>query len=171
MTDPSAAELFPKRVRVGLRQVQSKKRAGARLLDCLSDAYDVYADAFYEAGEQLTDGLLTERIPALVHDVAVKFKWLPHPSFRHRGRGAVVAGFLPGIYNPARYEPIPEVELTEIFGGYKVRNGYAAAFVQIIEGRVLHWRPWQSRERWHPILRNRNLPATRHRRRPQGWQQ
>jgi hypothetical protein len=104
----------------------------------LADAYDVYANAFCEAGEKLTEELLTERIPGLLLETAVKCKWVQHPSWRHR-RG-VVGGFLPGNYNPARYEPVPQAELTETFGGYKVRNGYGAGFRRYLEGRIAHWR-------------------------------
>jgi hypothetical protein len=128
-------------MRAGLLRVHSRKLAGAKVPDCLREAYDVCASAFEEAGEPLTEELLTERIPAMVFGAAVEHKWEAYPPVRHRGRGAIVGSFLEGGYNPARDEVVPQTELTETFGGYRVMKGYEAAFKRrYLECRIVHWR-------------------------------
>jgi hypothetical protein len=141
MTDLPASELFRERMRAGLLRVHSRKLAGAKVPDCLREAYDVCASAFEEAGEPLTEELLTERIPAMVFGAAVEHKWEAYPPVRHRGRGAIVGSFLEGGYNPARDEVVPQTELTETFGGYRVMKGCGAAFRRrYLECRIVHWR-------------------------------
>jgi hypothetical protein len=58
-------------VRAGLLRVHSRKLEGARLQQCIRDAYDVFAGELAKVGEELTCELLTERIPAWVFDSAV----------------------------------------------------------------------------------------------------
>ena len=135
------SDALQRRIRAGLLRVHSKKLAGAKLSDCLKDAYDVYARAFDEVGEPLTDELFSEHIPPMVFDAAVEYKWVPYRLVRPRGRGAIVGSFLRGGYNPARYEEVPQAELTETFGSYKVPKGYGASFTQhYLECRIAHWR-------------------------------
>jgi hypothetical protein len=137
MADLSTSDLFQKRIRIGLLRVLSEWRKDRRI-DRLEQSYYVYARAFADAGELLTENLLTERIPSLVLDAAVKYIGLPHPSLRQRSR-VVRASFLRNVDNPSHYERIPESELTESIGGYKVTAQFAIWFKHRLEYPIARW--------------------------------
>jgi len=123
-------------VRAGLLRVHSRKLEGARLQQCIRDAYDVFAGELAKVGEELTCELLTERIPAWVFDSAVQLKWIPYPPVRLiPGRGNMMEGW----FQPSRYEPLPQAELTETFGRYMVNPGYKESICRCLASRMAHW--------------------------------
>jgi hypothetical protein len=138
MAGQPLSDALQRRIRAGMLRVHSKRLASTKLWDCLNDAYDECAGAFDEAGEALTDELLTERVPAMVFDAALEHKWGLNPWHRPRGR-AIVGSFLTGGYNPARYEQVPQLELTETFGGHKVTKGYRKSFNRKLGSRIAYW--------------------------------
>ncbi len=79
------------------------------------------------------DTALDEDIPVMVFRLAVDRKWIVRPL-------KVVGNLLEGWYTQARYEFVPEQQLTEIFAGYRVTAGYALRFKKFLEPRIAHWR-------------------------------
>ena len=118
-----------------LLQIQSKRREGMNVASCLSEAYDLYPSGI----DVVTEVFLTESIPSMVFRAAVGHKWLPYPPIRSTGR-RVVGNFHQGWRTPSRYELVPQNELTETFGGYKVPNGYRAWFTRNLQSRIEYWR-------------------------------
>ena len=130
-----------KEVDAGWLRIDSKRLEGAKLTDCLRDAYDHHARLLAKSGEPLTEESLNQNIPSLVFIGAIHYKWIPYPLIRRAGR-RVVGSFLDGWYDRSRakYELVPKGELTETFGGYKVTKGYEDQFKRIVGGRIAHWR-------------------------------
>jgi class 3 adenylate cyclase len=128
-------------VEAELLAVHSKRLEGAKLADCLREAYDLWASSYARAGQPLTEQLLNQTIPFRVFGAAIQHKWIPYPLVRPVGR-RVVGNFLEGWYDRSRsrYVVVPERELTETFGGYKVTKGYEAGFKRILGSRIAFWR-------------------------------
>jgi len=126
------------RIRKGLLRIHSKRLEGAKLLECLRKTYNLYAGELVKAGEPLTDALLTDSLPAWVFRAAIAQKWIPYPLIRPIT--GVVGNLLEGWYNPAGHKVVPQAELTETFGGYKVTKGFEARFKKKLESRIAYWR-------------------------------
>jgi hypothetical protein len=123
-------------VDAGWLRIQSMRLGGAKLSDCLKEAYDHHAGLFAKAGEPLSETVLNLTIPVLVFSEAIHHKWIPYPLIRPVGE-RVVDNFLEDVHEHfhSDCELVPEQELTETFGGYKVTSGYESQF-----RRVEHWR-------------------------------
>ena len=128
-------------VNAGWLRIQSKRLGGAKLSDCLKEAYDHHAGLFAKAGEPLTETVLNLTIPVLVFSGAIHHKWIPYPLIRPVGE-RVVDNFREDVHEHPHSdcELVPEQELTETFGGYKVTSGYESQFRRILESRIAHWR-------------------------------
>jgi hypothetical protein len=128
-------------IHAGLLRVHSKRLAKAKLQDCLQWAYDAYASELAAGGESLSNLLLAEQIPAWVFRVAVEFKWVPYPPQRQERRQKIHPdAWIPGSRTIWwEWVPLPESELVESFGGYRVQKGYRAWFTRSLESRIAHW--------------------------------
>jgi hypothetical protein len=127
-------------VDAGWLRIQSKRLGGATLSNCLKEAYDHHAGLFAQAGEPLTETVLNLTIPALVFSGAIHYKWVPYPLVRPDS-GRVVDFLESGYEHPhSHYELVPDEELTETLGGYKVTSDYEGQFRRILESRIAHWR-------------------------------
>ncbi|HTB13998.1 MAG TPA: hypothetical protein VK752_20635 [Bryobacteraceae bacterium] len=139
MAEPPSSDQVQRRIRAALLEVHSKRLAGVKPLECLREAYEVCAKVFDDA-KQLTDGLLTERIPAIVFDAAVDHRWVGYPPRRTVGGLLTVMSFRKDVRYSSRYVDIPQKELTETFGSHKVPAGYAAQFKKYYLGSpIAHW--------------------------------
>ncbi len=125
------------RTRAGLLGVHSKRLEGAKLEECLREAYDVCARELSGANEPIAEELLSESIPVIVFHAAVEHRWVPYPPVRWIPGGG---NMLEGWFRPSRYEPLQQSELTETFGRYKVNPGYTDAFKRHLESRITYWR-------------------------------
>lgn len=110
----------------------------AKLDIALRAAYDAYARALRDCGQELTDGLLNDSIPGWVFSWAVQKKWLQYPPIRSTGRSPAYFLDDPRPRQPA-FEPVPERELTTIFGGYKITDWYKADVMNRLASRIAYW--------------------------------
>ena len=92
-------------------------------------------------GSHLSETVLNLTIPVLVFSGAIHHKWIPYPLIRPVGE-RVVDNFLEDVHEHPHSdcELVPEQELTETFGGYKVTSGYESQFRRVLESRIEHWR-------------------------------
>jgi hypothetical protein len=122
-------------IQAGLLQIQMKRLEGMKTAACLREAYNLYPGGI----DLLTEAFLTEGIPSMVFRAAVGHKWVPYPPIRSTRR-RVARDFLLDPCKPSRSETVPQNELTETFGGYRVPSGYRAWFTRHLESRIAHWR-------------------------------
>ena len=125
------SEACRQKIAAELRKVYAYRCGGPKLKVCLMAAYDRIAAVLIEA-EQLTDELFEVQLPAMVHDAAVKFGWIPYPPLQ--------ASSQRNATSVTTTEPVPESKLTESFGRYKVPEGYRARFTQVfLADRIAYW--------------------------------
>src|ERR1035441_2841753 len=84
-------------VDAGWLRIQSMRLGGAKLSDCLKEAYDHHAGLFAKAGEPLSETVLNLTIPVLVFSGAIHHKWIPYPLIRPVGE-RVVDNFLEDVH-------------------------------------------------------------------------
>jgi hypothetical protein len=105
---------------------------------CLREAYDVFAVVLRDDGEELTDDLLCERIPAQVFHWAVGKQWLPYPPLEHSGRSPVSFLNDPRPRQPA-FVPVPDHKLDVQFGEYRVTDWYKSDIINKLSSRIAYW--------------------------------
>lgn len=138
--EPQPEEAIPEiaedQIRVGILRIHAKLLAGQKPIDCLLEAYDLYVTELLP-GIEGAGKVLTEDIPVLLFRTAVQQKWIPYPLQR---RLRIVGNLIEGWYTKQRYERVPQQELTETFGGYRVTPGYGEWFKNVIQARIAHWK-------------------------------
>jgi hypothetical protein len=130
-------------VRASLLRLDSdrrERRLTAR--KCIEKTYDLLAGELVLRGTQLTDQELLHLIPGKVLEVAVKFSWVPDPACRaQRSIRSWFAGFEPKTpVNTSRWVRIPENELTEQLGPFRVTPGYRNNWCGLLGGRIRAWK-------------------------------
>lgn len=107
-------------LRIGARR-ESKRMPRPKPVECLEDAYDVYAGELSRAGYALTAALLTEFIPSWV------YQWSRGWLRTTRPVSGVIGNMLEGWMRTDRpVQPIPPAEVERW-----VRNR--------LKGRIMHW--------------------------------
>jgi hypothetical protein len=102
---------------------------------CVRSAYDVLAEALSRAGWLLTDRCLREEIPGWVFTWGVGREWLEYPPYQTASgpRKRPITGYTSAV------EPVPEAEMTEIFGRHKTTTWHKTKILKMLEGRITYW--------------------------------
>jgi len=125
-------------LRARLLRIHSKKLEGAPLDTCLREVYDVFATALRDDGEELTNNVLCERIPAQAFHWAVVKQWLPYPPLQHSGRSPVYFLNDPRPRQP-RFVPVPDHKLNVQFGEYRITDWCKADILKRLSSRIAFW--------------------------------
>src|ERR1700722_1246603 len=125
-----------KRILAKLLRIHSKKLENSKLDNCLREAYDAYASEIKTDGYQLTDQLLNNKIPGWVFNWAVIKYWLPYPPMR-QARPSVT--YLDPIPRRPGHEPVPDSQLNEMLGLYRVTDWYKKDIMKRLESRIAYW--------------------------------
>ncbi len=118
-----------------------EKRLGP--LECIQEAYDIFATDEVKAGKKLIETDLDERIPAQVFEAARHFGWIADPSKRTRHPVRLIPdSYAEGaITNSPVTERIPGAELVESIGDFRVTARFKAQFLDgWLAGRRSYWR-------------------------------
>lgn len=131
-------------IRPGLLRLDAMRREGrAKPLECIWGAYDIIATAWVKAGAKLTEADLALKIPELVFEAAVEFNWLDYPRRRRTKRvRSRPDSWIPNAPTIDWVDVlIPEAELIENIGRFKVEAGVKDDFVnRLLGGRLSEWR-------------------------------
>jgi hypothetical protein len=125
-----------------LRLEADRRERRRKPLECIHEAYDVMARMLLGLGVRLTDRELHNTIPGAVLAAAVKHGWAANPQIRteHRRRyrfNPFTQRDVPGSYEVE--VKIPEAELTEQFGPFKVTPPYVDWWLGYLGGRIAFW--------------------------------
>ncbi len=134
-----------KAISEGWLRINSKLIDGAKLTECLTEAYDHHAmlgtKLAVETEKPLTEVMLNRGYPESVFRGAIHYNWITYPLVRPVGKGMSYDFFLTAYdHSHTNYELVPEQELTETFAGYRVTSGFERQFKQILASRIAHWR-------------------------------
>ena len=135
-------ELSDPLVHASLQQIDILRR-DRRLTEreCVIKTYEFIA-AWVHARAKLAEADLTERIPELVFEVgAVKFDWIEYPPRRQVWR--TKTNWFPEVPVEERYttwQPIPEVELVDNIGRFRLPAGGRDQFLKVLRGPISVWR-------------------------------
>jgi len=110
--------------------------------ECLRDCFDLVAGPRLDAQGTLSEADLNHVIPEMVLEAAVEFGWIQYPRQRQVRRIRFVTdAWIPGSsvrdWLPV---PIPDAELVENLGRFRVEAGFTARFRSLLGGRIVHWR-------------------------------
>ena len=128
-------------IRAALLRLKSKWQEGkADSLECVRGAYDAIATVLIKDGK-LNESDLCQRIPELVFEVAVEFKWIPYPRRQEVPRRRTIPGsYIPDAsVNDWVSIPIPKAKLVEQVGRFQVEAGFRARFESLLSGRIAFW--------------------------------
>ena len=116
-------EVGEKRLKIAIARLNSERlNHKLPLRSCVEAVYDACANELLNAGLQLTDEVLKQRIPRHVLTVAVDQKWLPR--FNELCRRDLVGGEIGYFLN------------VEFVGSIL---DYQSLFVRALESRITHW--------------------------------
>jgi len=104
---------------------------------CVKEAYKVIAKAWVDAGAELTEAELTEGLPEFTYEAAIEFGWAHYPLM-YRPLKPVwdpKTDIRSEVYKDP--EPIPDSELVERIGRFKVTAVFKAQFLAILAGPML----------------------------------
>src|SRR5258708_1485958 len=123
--------------RLASRRIEKKEKK----LDCLWEAYNIIAAEWLAAKGALDDADRCQRIPELLLEAAVEFGWIEYPRVRPVQRRRTIRGsWIPNApvidWVPV---PIPDSELVEEIGRFKVEAGFRSRFLGLLAGRTLAW--------------------------------
>lgn len=154
-------DIYSREIRAGLLALEAARRerkAGA--LDCLHNAYDLIAGRWLVIQGTLTQADLYDRILAQVLEPAVEYGWIPDPRMRPvRRRRTFPDSWIPGA--PVIdwvWQPIPESQLVDQFGRFKVPNTFRSWFLGHLGGRIAYW---ESKTLLHEPLREKETVQSR----------
>jgi hypothetical protein len=118
-------------------QLEERKKSQ---LDCYRESYDLIANAWLDAKGKLDEADLTEGIPGLLFTAALEFKWISLPERKQVQGRVIYYAWVTGkpVYDRTSIE-IPETELTENVGGFRVTPKLKSDFLGGIRGRIHHW--------------------------------
>lgn len=124
-----------------LRLVAMRKERRKKDLECILESFDVVAAAWLEAQGTLSEVELNFRIPELVFEAAVEFGWVQYPPQREVQRRRIIPdAWIPGapVIDWVSVS-IPESELVEEFGRFRVETGFTVRFRRLLAGRIAYW--------------------------------
>jgi hypothetical protein len=111
--------------------------------DCILDAYDLIAKKLEQKGIRLTDQERRQTIPAKVLEAALKYNWTsPSPEYR---RQRYTRGYFAGVEpkgtaaTSSPYVRIPDAQLTERLGAFKMTPDYLKWWLGLLGGRIRSW--------------------------------
>jgi hypothetical protein len=132
----SLPDVSSSEIRAALLRLEGRRKEG-EALDCWREAFDAVAAAWLNAQGTLSDDDLRNRIPEAIMEPAVEFGWIKYPPCRAVRRERHNPGFWGRIYwDPVQ---IPEEELTEQFGKFKVHAGFRESLQKHLAGRIDMW--------------------------------
>jgi hypothetical protein len=129
-------------VRASVLQLEAMRRERQKKeLECLRECFDLIAGPRLDAQGTLSAAEINHSIPEMVLEAAVEFGWIPYPRQQLvQRRRPVRNAWIPGsVVVDWVSVPIPDDELVENLGRFKVEAGFTAMFLSWLAGRIAHW--------------------------------
>ena len=130
------------RIRSAVLKIHSRKLEGAKLDVCLRETYDAYARELIPNDELESDEVLNTHIPGWIFRDAVEFRWMPYPPKGYKRREKTHRDSWIPDAKTIWWEavPVPDADLTETLGGYRVNRHYMNLMAKILAGRIAFWK-------------------------------